>query len=106
MVSRSPSVTRFFSPTYRMSFSSSLEIIIMSPPSASTRARGPSLASFTSRGDQPARPIVIHFHIAGGAVVGNPADRPALFHARQLDNAAELSQCLANGALTRLFVSC
>ena len=61
----------------------------MSPPRASTSSRAPSASIFTLA--------------AAGAVLGNPADGFALFHARQFDDAAVLAHGFAD-ALVALFV--
>ena len=60
----------------------------MSPPRASTSSRAPSGSIFTP---------------AAGAVLGDPADGFALFHARQFDDAAVLAHGFAD-ALVALFV--
>ena len=60
----------------------------MSPPRASTSSRAPSGSIFT---------------LAAGAIFGNPADRFALFHARQFDDAAVLAHGFAD-ALVAFFV--
>ena len=79
---------RFFSPTNSTSFSSSLAIIIMSPPSESTSSRAASASSFTPS--------------AFGRLHG-PVHRVAFLHPRQLQHRAVLAQGLAN-ALVALLV--
>ena len=51
---------------------------------------------------QLARAVGFHLHVAAGAVFRNPAHRLTLFHARQLDNPAELSQRFADAFVALL----